>query len=158
GSITALGAVEAFLGLTGRAALRAELPGVVGAALGADPLPSRGGPLGAALGAELSGIGILRPTGTGPSAGRSRRSRSGRLALHLLLVCLGESPGHPRAGLHPHIDAHKPGSGPISVGTGSLKATGHGSLNVTLPDSGVAEHSALVAHIDELLGFRVIGD
>ena len=59
---------------------------------------------------------------------------------------------------HTHSHSHKACHCTVSVGAGVLKTFGNVACNVALLNSGVGEHCALVAHIDKVLTFVVVGN
>ena len=46
----------------------------------------------------------------------------------------------------------------MRIASGCLHASGYRSLNIALPHTGIAQHGALVSHIDQILGFFIIRD
>ena len=80
------------------------------------------------------------------------------LLIHLLLVRLGERAGHASARVHAHADAHEGLRCTGGVAARSFHAACHSALHITLAHGGIGKHGALVAHVDELLGFLVVGD
>ena len=58
---------------------------------------------------------------------------------------------------HTHAHTHECLSRACAVGACRLEATSHSALNVTLSDTCIREHCALVAHIDKLLGLVIVG-
>ena len=83
-----------------------------------------------------------------------------RRLLHLHLLQVGrrcgahKSAAEVHAGAHSHEACHRT----ASVGTGCLKAACHRALYIPLAHRRVAEHRALIPHIDEFLRFFIIGN
>ena len=78
--------------------------------------------------------------------------------LHLLLVGLGKRARHACARVHPNANAHKRLCSAGAVAAGSLHAARHGALHIPFAHGRIGKHRALVAHIDQLLGFLIIGN
>lgn len=57
-----------------------------------------------------------------------------------------------------HAVAHEALHSAGSIGAGGFYASGGGALDVALANMGVAEHGALIAEIDQLLGGFIVGD
>ena len=122
------------------------------------------GGMGSMLGSILSAtvLTILRRSIRLPrriAALRCRISLPRRL-LHLHLLQVGrrcgahKSAAEVHAGAHSHEACHRT----ASVGTGCLKAACHRALHIPLAHRRVAEHRALIPHIDEFLRFFIIGN
>ena len=135
------------------AAVGAEIAGVLCAAA-ALPGAGRRRLFAAAVGAEVAAVDCA--AGTGPAVCRSSLCRC--LLLHLLCVG-GRCACHKVAcALHSHAHCHVrlPCAG--TVRAGRLQTLCHSRLHKALTDTGVAHHSALVAHIDERLALVVVAD
>ncbi len=78
--------------------------------------------------------------------------------LHLGLIALGKGRSSAAGGVQADAHAQKGLGSAALVGACRLHAPGDRTLHVALAHAGVAQHCALVAHVDELLALLVIGD
>ena len=79
----------------------------------------------------------------------------GRLAVLWILLITAEDIS---SCIHTDSHSHKACHCAVGVGACVLEAFGNIACNVALLNSGVGEHCALVAHIDESLTFFVVGN
>ena len=136
----------------------------VGRAAGARPAALGGlgsGLLAAAAGAEGHIVAIGGAAGAFPAALLSLLLLGllllSLLILHLLLVGGGERARHVARGIHAKANAHERRARARGVAAGGFHAARYCALNVALAHAGIGKHCALIAHVDELLAFLVIG-
>ena len=137
-----------------RAAVRAEFSGILCAACA---LPGRVlRLLCAAARAELAGA--LRAACTLPGAGRGRRILLCRLLLHLRAVGLAGRTHEVACRAHTDAHAHERLRTAALIAAGRFHTACDRTLDIALADRGIGEHSALIAHLDELFRLLVVGD
>lgn len=133
----------------------------VGRAAGARPAALGGlggGLLAAAAGAEGHIVAVGGAAGAFPAALLGLLLHLLLLLiLHLLLVGGGERARHVARGIHAQANAHERRARARGVAAGGFHAARHCALNVAFAHAGIGQHCALIAHIDELLAFLVIG-